>query len=126
MIDFQLQRVFEAGRPGQTYNIGGNCERRNLAVVETICAILDELQPRADGVSYKSQISFVADRPGHDARYAIDATKMRTELGWTPQETFETGIRRTVQWYLDNRTWWGEILARSPADARRGLTKTQP
>ena len=116
-----LREVFERGRPGQTYNIGGNCERRNLDVVETICALLDELQPRADGRSHKRQISFVADRPGHDARYAIDAGKIKRELGWVPRETFESGIRRTVQWYLANRGWWGAILARGKADERRGL-----
>ena len=121
-----LQRVFESGGPGETYNIGGGCERRNLDVVETICALLDELHPRADGRSYKTQISFVADRPGHDARYAIDAGKIRRELGWSPRETFETGLRRTVQWYLGHRGWWGALLARGQADARRGLETGRP
>ena len=118
-----LQKVFEHGRPGQTYNIGGNSERRNLDVVKTICTALDELRPRGDGASYAAQISFVADRPGHDARYAIDAGKMRRELGWEPKETFETGMRRTVEWYLANTQWWGAILARGQADARRGLAR---
>lgn len=118
-----IQRVFEAGRPGETYNIGGNCERRNLEVVESICGILDLVSPRSDKTSYRNQISFVADRPGHDLRYAIDARKIRDELGWSPRETFETGLRKTVEWFLENRDWWGDILARGAADARRGLAK---
>ena len=105
-----LQAVFERGRPGQTYNVGGNAERRNIDVVKAICATLDALQPRADGKPYADQITFVTDRPGHDARYAIDATKIRDELGWTPSVTFEEGIQQTVRWYLDNRSWWQAIL----------------
>ncbi|WP_425989019.1 dTDP-glucose 4,6-dehydratase [Brevundimonas sp. TWP2-3-2] len=105
-----LQAVFERGRPGQTYNVGGNAERRNIDVVRAICATLDALQPRADGKPYAEQITFVTDRPGHDARYAIDATKIRDELGWTPSVTFEEGIQHTVRWYLDNRSWWQAIL----------------
>jgi dTDP-glucose 4,6-dehydratase len=100
-----IRRVLEAGQPGETYNIGGWNEKANLDVVNTLCAILDELQPRADGKSYKEQITFVKDRPGHDRRYAIDATKIERELGWKPAETFETGIRKTVRWYLDNQQW---------------------
>ena len=115
-----LHMVFERGRAGQSYAIGGNCERRNLAVVETICDVLDRVRPRADGQSYRAQISFVADRPGHDARYAIDAAKISRELGWQPRETFETGIAKTVQWYLGNQGWWQAILQRSDAAARRG------
>ena len=103
-----LTTVFEKGRSGETYNIGASSERSNLAVVDAICDTLDELRPRAGG-SYRQLISFVADRPGHDHRYAIDATKIRTELGWTPRESFETGIRRTVEWYLDNQSWWTAI-----------------
>jgi dTDP-glucose 4,6-dehydratase len=105
-----LQAVFERGRPGQTYNVGGNAERRNIEVVKAICASLDRKRPRTDGKSYADQITFVADRPGHDARYAIDATKIRDELGWEPSVTFETGIERTVDWYLNNRDWWQAIL----------------
>ena len=98
-------RVLEAGRVGETYNIGGWNEKPNREVVETLCAILDELCPRADGQPYACQISFVKDRPGHDRRYAIDASKIARELGWRPTETFDTGIRKTVQWYLDNQAW---------------------
>lgn len=100
-----IRRVLEAGRLGETYNIGGWNEKPNLEVVHTLCAILDELKPRADGKPYKDQITHVTDRPGHDRRYAIDATKIEKELGWKPAETFETGIRKTVQWYLDHQGW---------------------
>jgi len=100
-----IRRVLEAGRLGETYNVGGWNEKPNLEVVHTLCAMLDELSPRTDGASYASQITFVADRPGHDRRYAIDASKLERELGWKPAETFETGIRKTVRWYLDNPQW---------------------
>lgn len=100
-----IRRVLEAGRLGETYNIGGWNEKPNLEVVHTLCTILDELKPRADGKPYKDQITYVTDRPGHDRRYAIDATKIERELGWKPAETFETGIRKTVQWYLDHQAW---------------------
>lgn len=100
-----IRRVLEAGRPGETYNVGGWNEKPNLDVVHTLCAILDELRPRVDGKSYREQITYVKDRPGHDRRYAIDATKIERELGWKPAETFETGIRKTVRWYLDNQAW---------------------
>ena len=116
-----LKLVFEAGAPGETYAIGGNCERSNLVVVESLCDILDVLRPLGQAQSYRSQISFVPDRPGHDARYAIDARKIQRELGWEPAETFETGLGRTVQWYLDHEAWWRPILARSNADRRRGI-----
>ena len=100
-----IMRVLEAGRVGETYNIGGWNEKPNLDVVRTLCAVLDELQPRADGQSYAEQITFVKDRPGHDKRYAIDARKIERELGWKPQETFESGIAKTVRWYLDHQDW---------------------
>lgn len=100
-----IRRVLEAGLPGETYNVGGWNEKPNLEVVKTICQILDQLKPRADGEPYNEQITYVTDRPGHDRRYAIDATKLERELGWKPAETFETGIRKTVQWYLDNQGW---------------------
>jgi len=106
-----IRRVLEAGRPGETYNVGGWNEKANLDVVQTLCAILDELRPRADGRSYASQITFVKDRPGHDRRYAIDAGKLERELGWKPQETFETGLRKTVQWYLDNQSWVANVTS---------------
>lgn len=104
-------RVLESGRLGETYNIGGWNEKANLDVVYTLCDILDQEQPRADGISYREQITFVKDRPGHDRRYAIDATKLERELGWKPAETFETGIRKTVRWYLDNQEWVNNITS---------------
>jgi dTDP-glucose 4,6-dehydratase len=100
-----IARVLEAGRVGECYNIGGWNEKANLDVVNTLCTILDELQPRTDGMAYAEQITYVKDRPGHDRRYAMDASKMERELGWKPRETFETGIRKTVQWYLSNQSW---------------------
>ncbi len=116
-----LQVVFERGRPGQTYNVGGNAERRNIEVVKAICASLDRKRPRADGKPYADQITFVADRPGHDARYAIDASKIRDELGWEPSVTFETGIEQTVDWYLNNRDWWQAILDKRYKTERLGV-----
>ena len=100
-----IRRVLEAGRLGETYNIGGWNEKTNMSIVHTICDLLDELQPRADGQSYRTQITHVQDRPGHDRRYAIDARKIERELGWRPAETFDTGIRKTVAWYLANAGW---------------------
>jgi len=100
-----IRRVLEAGRLGETYNVGGWNEKPNIEIVHTVCALLDELSPKAGGGSYKEQITFVKDRPGHDRRYAIDARKTERELGWKPAETFETGIRKTVQWYLANGDW---------------------
>jgi len=106
-----IRRVLEAGKLGETYNVGGWNEKPNLDVVHTLCAILDELSPRADGQPYKAQITYVKDRPGHDRRYAIDASKLERELGWKPAETFETGIRKTVQWYLDNQAWVANVTS---------------
>jgi dTDP-glucose 4,6-dehydratase len=116
-----LATVFEKGEPGETYNVGGNSERRNIEVVRTICAALDERQPRNDGQGYAEQIRFVSDRPGHDQRYAIDAGKIKQELGWEPQISFDEGIRLTVDWYLARRDWWEPILARRYDTGRLGL-----
>ena len=106
-----VRRVLEAGTPGETYNIGGWNEKPNIEVVKTLCRILDEESPKADGTSYAEQITFVKDRPGHDRRYAIDARKIETELGWKPVETFETGIRKTVRWYLDHQEWVANVAS---------------
>jgi len=100
-----IRRVLEAGKPGDTYNVGGWNEKANLDIVRTICGLLDSLQPRADGKPYADQIAFVTDRPGHDRRYAIDARKIERELGWKPDESFDTGIAKTVAWYLSNQDW---------------------
>lgn len=106
-----IRRVLEAGQLGETYNVGGWNEKANIDVVRILCAILDELQPRADGLSYATQVSFVADRPGHDRRYAIDASKLERELGWRPAETFESGIRKTVAWYLAHQDWVRDVTS---------------
>jgi dTDP-glucose 4,6-dehydratase len=104
-----IRRVLEAGKVGEIYNIGGWNEKPNLEIVHTVCALLDELRPKANGASYSTQISYVKDRPGHDRRYAIDASKIERELGWKPAETFDTGIRKTVQWYLANPEWVAHV-----------------
>jgi dTDP-glucose 4,6-dehydratase len=104
-----IMKVLEKGAVGETYNIGGWNEKSNLEVAHTLCDLLDELKPREDGRSYKNQITFVKDRPGHDRRYAIDSTKIANELGWKPEETFDSGIRKTVQWYLDNQDWVANV-----------------
>jgi len=104
-----IREVLARGRVGETYNIGGWNEKPNIEIVQTVCALLDELRPRADGKPYSEQITYVKDRPGHDRRYAIDARKIERELGWKPAETFETGIRKTVRWYLDNADWVGNV-----------------
>ena len=108
-----LIKVVTEGKIGETYNIGGHNEKTNLEVVQTICDLLEELSPsKPQGINkYRDLISFVKDRPGHDFRYAIDASKIERELGWVPEETFETGLRKTIQWYLDNRDWWERVLS---------------
>ena len=115
-----LLLVVEKGRVGRSYNIGGENERTNLELVQTLCAILDELRPRSAG-SYADQITFVTDRPGHDARYAIDPSRIRQELGWRPSVTVEEGLTRTVQWYLDNEAWWRALQDRAGVGERLGV-----
>lgn len=105
-----IRTVLEGGKVGETYNVGGNSEKQNIEVVKTICALLDAKKPRADGARYESQITYVRDRPGHDRRYAIDASKLKRELGWEPAHTFEEGIAETVAWYLDNQPWVNRVL----------------
>jgi dTDP-glucose 4,6-dehydratase len=118
-----LHAVFERGEVGESYMVGGGSERTNLQVVHVICDILDEINPRADGCSYREQIQFVSDRPGHDFRYAIDSTKLQNELGWKPLESFESGMDKTVRWYLQNREWWNDILTNKYQGARLGVTR---
>lgn len=115
-----LTLVFETAQVGETYNIGGDSERTNLQVVQAICDALDKLAPRKDGASYQRQITFVKDRPGHDQRYAIDASKIKQTLGWTPEVTFEDGLYRTVSWFISNKDWWQPILTSKDATRRRG------
>ncbi len=116
-----IERVLAAGRPGEVYNIGGNNEKTNIEVVKTICSLLDELVPDSPCRPHQSLITFVEDRPGHDLRYAIDASKIQRELGWKPEETFETGIAKTVRWYLDNRQWCQRVTDGSYRRERLGL-----
>lgn len=111
-----IRRVMETGLPGETYNVGGWNEKTNLEVVTTLCGILDDLKPKLDGTSYREQITFVKDRPGHDIRYAIDASKLERQLNWRPAETFETGILKTVRWYVDNPQWVENVTSGSYQD----------
>jgi dTDP-glucose 4,6-dehydratase len=106
-----IREVLKQGKISDTYNVGGWNEKTNLEVIKTLCSILDELKPKADGSKYENQITYVKDRPGHDRRYAIDASKLERELGWRPQETFETGLRKTVLWYLENETWVKHVVS---------------
>ncbi|MGD9784562.1 MAG: dTDP-glucose 4,6-dehydratase [Hyphomicrobiaceae bacterium] len=115
-----LEAVATRGVIGRSYNIGGRAERRNIDVVESICAALDAAMPRADGRSYREQVKFVSDRPGHDRRYAIDPSRVERELGWRAEQTFESGLERTVRWYLDNEWWWGPIRAKVYGGQRLG------
>ncbi len=115
-----IRAVLERGRIGEVYNVGGNAERMNIDVVNTIIALVDARRPRANGTARTDLITYVKDRPGHDRRYAIDSTKLRTELGWTPTETFESGIAKTVDWYLANQAWCGRVLDGSYRGERLG------
>ena len=116
-----IQSVIENGQLGDTYNIGGNNEITNIEIVETICNILDQEIPSDSGQSYKELITFVPDRPGHDFRYAIDATKIKKKCGWAPKENFESGIKKTIQWYIGNQTWWKNIQEKKYRQERLGI-----
>ena len=116
-----LYKVFEEGQLGETYNIGGKCEKQNIDVVKTVCSLLDELKPKEDGTKYSSQINFVADRPGHDKRYAIDSSKIESLLNWHPEENFNSGIRKTILWYLENKEWVNDIISGKYQCQRLGL-----
>ena len=106
-----ILEILKRGQIGETYNVGGWNEKTNIEVVESLCAVLDELKPKLDGKSYREQITFVKDRPGHDKRYAIDASKLELDLGWKPKETFATGLRKTVLWYLEHETWVNHLVS---------------
>jgi len=121
-----LYKVVTEGIVGETYNIGGHNEKANIDVVKTICTLLEELVPNKPNgiINYQDLITYVTDRPGHDVRYAIDASKIERELGWAPEETFESGIRSTVEWYLNNKTWWSRVLDGSYSFERLGVSKS--
>jgi dTDP-glucose 4,6-dehydratase len=120
-----LVAVLTQGRIGETYNVGGDSELKNIDVVGMICDLVDELRPGKTNASRRDLITFVTDRPGHDLRYAVDCAKIRRELGWAPQETFASGLKKTVAWYLDHEDWWRGILARRYQGERLGLSKNQ-
>lgn len=120
-----LEMVATQGSVGESYNIGGNAEKRNIEVVETICDFLDEIRPSPSGGSYREQVDFVTDRPGHDRRYAIDASKIARELGWSPAESFDSGLKKTIQWYIDNEWWWRPIRDDKYAGERLGQTSVK-
>ena len=117
-----LVAVLTRGRPGETYNVGGDSERTNIDVVRAICGLLDEMLPGSPYRLHEKLIEFVTDRPGHDARYAIDASKIRRELGWQPRHSFDKGLRDTVRWFLDNRAWWERVMSGAYRGERLGLT----
>jgi len=119
-----IHSVLTTGTVGETYNIGGNNEIKNIEVVTTICSLLDEISPKEDGSQYSDLITYVRDRPGHDFRYAINANKINSKLGWSPQESFETGIRKTIQWYLDNESWWRSIQDNTYRQERLGVIES--
>ena len=116
-----IHTIIEKGEIGETYNVGGNNEIKNINIVKTICNLLDNIRPSENLKSYQELITFVKDRPGHDLRYAIDSSKLQNKLGWTPKETFEIGIRKTIDWYLDNKTWWQEIKNNTYQQERLGV-----
>ena len=116
-----IHTIIEKGEIGETYNVGGNNEIKNIDIVKTICNLLDNIRPSENLKSYQELITFVKDRPGHDLRYAIDSSKLQNKLGWSPKETFETGIRKTIDWYLDNKTWWQEIQNNTYQQERLGV-----
>ena len=116
-----IYTVLKKGKVGETYNIGGNCEKQNVEIVNEICDLLDKLIPKENGQSYKEQIVYVKDRPGHDMRYAIDSSKIKNELGWSPLETFDTGMQKTIKWYLENENWWKAIQNKKYEQERLGL-----
>ena len=116
-----IYTIIEKGKIGETYNVGGNNEIHNIEIVITICSILDEIQPSANGNSYSDLITYVKDRPGHDFRYAIDSSKLKNELNWSPNETFESGIKKTINWYLENQSWWQDIQNNTYQQERLGV-----
>ena len=118
-----INTVLKKGKIGETYNIGGNCEKKNLDIVEKICEILDKIKPKSNGISYKKQITFVKDRPGHDFRYAMDIAKIKQELHWKPKESFSSGIRKTIEWYIENGKWWIDIQNKKYKQERLGVIK---
>jgi dTDP-D-glucose 4,6-dehydratase len=116
-----ISALLKKGKPGETYNIGGNNEIKNIDIILTICKIMDEIKPSKTNQSYSKLITYVADRPGHDFRYAIDATKIKNEINWIPKESFNSGIRKTIKWYLENEEWWRKIQNKSYNQERLGL-----
>ena len=118
-----INKILKEGIAGETYNIGGNNELTNIQIVNLICENLDKLKPRLNGESYKNLITFVEDRPGHDYRYAIDSSKIQNQMNWKPKETFESGIEKTIAWYLKNQSWWRKIQKNKYRQERLGLNK---